>query len=67
MSIVDDILDMMASSEQAQQRSDICNTCDRNTLNVCLSCNCFIPTKVYYKLSVCPENKWTSIPIKQIY
>jgi membrane protease subunit (stomatin/prohibitin family) len=65
MSIVEDVLNLIADQEQFEVRKSICDTCEKNTMNVCLECGCFIPTKAYYKLSVCPINKWGSIPINQ--
>ena len=65
MSVVEDVLNLMASQEQYNARKSICDTCEKNTMNVCLECGCFIPTKSYYKLSVCPINKWGSISIDE--
>jgi hypothetical protein len=45
----------------AQERYDICKSCDRfNTVTYqCKECMCFMKLKVKLKNSHCPLNKWT--------
>ena len=48
-----------AEKEVALRRAEICDECPMKTMmNTCLSCGCFIPAKVKYKESRCPQGKW---------
>lgn len=44
--------------EKALERAKICDTCALKRANVCSRCGCFLPLKVRYVQSSCPEAKW---------
>jgi hypothetical protein len=50
----------LATKEVAQNRYDICKSCDRfaNITKQCLECKCFMKVKVTFPKSVCPIGKW---------
>lgn len=40
-------------------RINICKSCENfSMLNTCKLCGCFMPLKVKWSYSTCPENKW---------
>ena len=49
-----------ASDEQAKARMDICRQCPhmQQVMRVCQSCGCFLPAKVKFAMSSCPNEKW---------
>lgn len=55
---VDEPEGFFASAELSQARLDICNSCDKKTLNICSVCKCFMPAKTMIASSACPDNKW---------
>jgi hypothetical protein len=57
--------DILTSEEEKQQRTSLCNSCDKNTkvVNVptCDACACPIEYVVTYKFKICPLKKWNVI------
>ena len=49
-----------ASSEVAEKRFAICTVCPKmnKTMKVCKVCGCFLPGKIKFAKSECPEGKW---------
>jgi len=61
----DNVLDesafgILASSEKAQQRMDICKACPsyKSVLFMCSECSCVMPAKTKLDNSSCPLGKW---------
>lgn len=52
--------DSYTTEEQAQERLDICNGCDRfiHLTKQCKECGCFMNLKTKLKNTKCPLNKW---------
>lgn len=44
------------------ERIAICNACEEKGsqlgVDICNKCQCIIPFKTFFKLSICPLNKW---------
>lgn len=51
---------ILASSEKAKQRMDICKACPsyKSMLFMCSECGCIMPAKTKLDNSVCPLGKW---------
>ncbi len=49
---------MLADSNIANYRRNICEQCEYNKVSVCMKCNCIIPAKTSLKNTKCPEGKW---------
>lgn len=48
-----------ATKEEAIHRADICDKCPFKTMmKTCSECGCFLPAKVKYEKSTCPQGKW---------
>nr|DAS94069.1 MAG TPA: protein of unknown function (DUF5637) [Caudoviricetes sp.] len=50
--------DAFVEKEIALDRAMTCDTCPFKNMNICSRCGCFLPMKVRYKGSTCPEGKW---------
>ena len=48
------------NKEEAQQRLDICKSCESfdETLKLCKLCMCFMPIKTTLSRVKCPQDKW---------
>lgn len=51
--------DCWATEEEVKRRASICDECPfKGSMNRCTKCGCFLPAKVKYKNSTCPQGKW---------
>lgn len=50
------------NEEIKQQRYNICLQCDNfvKQIKTCKKCGCFMPAKVLFADTECPDNKWQS-------
>lgn len=48
----------LATQEQKDIWSQICNTCDQKNNDSCNYCGCILNTLMAFKTSKCPLNKW---------
>jgi hypothetical protein len=55
-------MNIFLKKEQAQERYDICKTCNKfnAAIKQCAECRCFMPVKVKFINSSCPLKKWES-------
>lgn len=45
--------------EEAERRASICDKCPfKKRLNRCDLCGCYLPAKVRFVQSECPDNRW---------
>jgi hypothetical protein len=53
---------MFVDKPLAQERYQICRTCDSFAplVKICHECGCFMPAKVRIASSACPKNHWAS-------
>lgn len=49
------------STEQYQQRLEVCDECDRRRESQCLECGCYLPLKVRGRAFDCPLGKWPQL------
>lgn len=54
-------LKIFRTQQEAQERYDICKTCDsfRSITCTCKECKCFMKAKVKVRLMSCPLGKWS--------
>ena len=52
--------DKRVSSEEVQNRLEICSSCDKfnSAIKICKVCKCHIPSKSLFYYSECPLDKW---------
>jgi len=54
---------LLADTDVAQARLDICKRCEFLAKDRCIKCGCFMDKKVHLAVTSCPEGKWgESIP-----
>ena len=51
-----------ASNELQTARHQVCSGCEYKQGNTCTSCNCYLPLKVSWEDSDCPQGKWLIAP-----
>jgi hypothetical protein len=55
----DDVVRFFVSTEQQEQRYEICKSCDSFTaLKTCRECGCIMPLKIKISDASCPVGKW---------
>ncbi len=50
-----------ASAKDAATRTEVCKLCEHKALAMCVKCGCFIPSKVRFAQTACPEGKWSAV------
>ena len=51
--------DLKVDNETRLERIKICESCENLTkLKTCQECGCFMPIKIWLKMSKCPLDKW---------
>jgi len=50
-----------ARAEDVTQRTALCEACEHKALKMCLRCGCFIPSKVRFAQTKCPEGRWGTV------
>lgn len=52
-------LNVFTSQQVVQERVAVCKFCEHRALSMCTRCGCFIPAKVRFAGSNCPEGLWS--------
>jgi hypothetical protein len=54
---------ILVDDEDKEARYEICKSCNRFELSteVCVECNCSMPTKILFADSECPLGKWSKV------
>lgn len=55
-----------ASKDLRSKRMEVCKSCDRYSMGVCLECGCVMKLKTILLNSTCPLHKWSFENIEEV-